>query len=285
VASNAERQAAYRQRKQVKRLAAKLNPPDHGAGTVDQVNAPGEDAPVVSVVTPPQAQKPLSLSERIFGKKGSTPVVVSHKPAAKGKGKQPEKSSMISTTLPTIIAGLVATYAGQIVRDPYKPCAPSKAEVIAVLGPLFEIIGRRVDIVTQAGEDATAIANSFLAAIAYSARAYIMYVQIKNRENGSEQVQHQQAASQTPSAGTGYSQPARADAGTEPSARVSQPVFAGAPVSTGRADTAIDHADIDGAAAGGDDSGDSVSDADKVAALFKRDVAGRRALGLLPAGV
>ncbi len=283
---NAERMRAYRARLKAEKEQAAVGAT---ATPIDPL-APGVsagDGGLTVTVKTTEPGPPLSLKDRLFGKKGSAPVAVKKVGGGGGKStKQQQGNTLISSTLPTIIASLIATYSSELLPADYRPCAPSKAECSAVLGPLFEIIGRRVDVVTQASEDATAIANAFLAAVAYGARAYVMYVQIRHTKekeekgNGSESQKSNAHQAPTGASGSPFN-----NYGAGAGARVDSAVFAGAPTSAGYASAANGDAYEHGAVVGSDDSAGGDSDADKVANLFKRDVQGRRALGLLPTAV
>jgi len=257
---------------------------DTANGDAADVAAPSavESPLTISVAVPTQSPKPSTLRERLFGKKAAAPATAIKKTPAKANSKK--QVNLISSTLPTILAGLIAVYVQDLLPEEYKPCAPSKNEASAVLGPLFEIIGRRVEVVSKASEDAIDIANSFIAAMAYGARAYVMYVQIKK---GNEK-RHEGTAN------TGVTgarqQPARLDdyrAVFSPGASdgAAGTVFGGTVSSTGYPDTAASDAGIGGAALEPDDRSDRDNEADAGDKLFKRDVAGRRQIGLLPVPV
>ncbi len=246
----------------------------------------------VTVAVPTQPSKPLSLKERLFGKKQAAPVAPPIKKTV-AKANSKKQVNLISSTLPTIIAGLIAVYVQDLLPEEYKPCAPSKAEASAVLGPLFEIIGRRVEVVSKASEDAIDIANSFLAAVAYGARAYVMYVQIKR---GKEK-RHEPATTGNNGAasrpnwystldedgnnrdGLTFAEYTRAGNGT------GGPVSDRPEVSPGYADSATGDVGIGGAADSDGTLSDRDIEANQVSDLFKRDTVGRRQIGLLPVPV
>lgn len=268
---NAARQRDYQARKKLEKLAKQGSVPLVSASPPDPAVLP-DDALNVTVNAPPPAA-PLSLKERLFGSRGA----VGTKKATSGKAKD---VSLISSTLPTILASLIATYAHDIVKDPYKPCTPTKAEVTAILGPLFEIIARRVDVVTQASEDALDLAKSFLAGVAWGARAYIMYVQIKDKTDGKEQSSSRDQPAVAAPANGAYSDGYRANQSSHSGA--GGPVSPGAAGSASNGGTAVSHAGVNGASPASDDLSDRDREAAAVADMFSRDKQGRIGLGLLP---
>lgn len=109
-------------------------------------------------------------------------------PVSKERVKKTE--NLISQVLPTALSGLLAMYSQKLFSDPYKPCAPSKAEVASILLPIFSVIQRHVAIEGKASQDAIDITTALLAAITVGMRMQLTRMEItnviQNSQNGTQ---------------------------------------------------------------------------------------------------
>lgn len=121
--------------------------------------------------------KPLSLKERLLGKfENLGDGEETKKPNARSrKG----SNDLIAKALPVVVNAFVVTLARNIIPDPYKMVAPTKEEVEAILNPFFSLLSRRIKVSYAASQDALDIIASLTAAMAYGTRAIITYEIIK----------------------------------------------------------------------------------------------------------
>ncbi len=242
------------------------------------IDPPVLDADLQVEITPNEAPK-LSLKDRLFGGT-STPLPGSPtkaKTVKKGqRGKQID-ASLLAKTFPSMIAAMTASYAQKLIKDPYKPCAPSQKEVVDVIGPLFSILSRRIEIVGTASEDIIDLISSVLAGFVAGVRIHITYLSIqeaveKAKLNGSNATRGNGNghASTHPSAG-----PIRIDTGTQFDTSQENLVPIGLVVRTDSSD-GDDYADSPNG-----DSGATKPEAALFADLSRRDRAGRVRLGLI----
>jgi hypothetical protein len=250
----------YQARKRAEQKAARTAiPPD-----IDEPHDITEDIPAIEVVQPAEKAKP-SLKERFMGKvKQPTP---DHKKRAKKVD-----SNLITQLAPTLVSTFLATYSRQWMQDPYKMCAPSQDEVLAMVAPYFNILSRYIEITGHASENVLDLINAFLASIMYGTRAYVTYVMIKEgtktHESPNELVQRRRTEYR---AGlereakeiNAYNDP------TEGNGPVGYPANQGINVENG-------HTNVED-----DNQPDTRREVDRVADLLRRDAEGRRKLGLV----
>lgn len=191
-AKNRAWQAASRARKKAAKVQA-----ENATAVADTEASTG---PSVQIDIPEEGPK-LSLKERLMQKIGGTdqhkPVTL---PTAKGKR---SSNNLITTVLPTLLSGFLTTYTRNMLPDVYKACAPSKEEVSSIIGPLMDILARRVQVYGKGSPDITDLLNSLIASLAYGTRAYITYSQIREREsqfNGHEHSTSSESGQVGPSA-------------------------------------------------------------------------------------
>jgi hypothetical protein len=227
-------------------------------------NKPMSADPLIEVV-PPVEKEPEKFAEKLMGF-APKKRVTSRKPKAKGKQID---VNLISKLAPTIVATFAATYARSLLKDPYKVCAPSQKEVLSMVGPLFDILSRSIEITGQASQTVIDLINVVIASILFGTRSYVTYAMIKENEtNGAK-----------PSATTHAVRPNVT--GKEPSSiewdisgtTSSIDGTIGGP-STISSNGSTDSNDV---SHGGDREG-----AELFAHLFKKDIDGRIRLGLLP---
>lgn len=280
--SNAERQKEYREHKAREKAQGGIQPAvgePGGAGLTAGVGDEPEETLTVSVNTPEPEKTSLSIKERLFGQKqGIQPI---KKPAARSGAKSKKRIDFVSVLLPTMLAGLMVTFVRDKLPEEYQPCAPTQQEASAILRPLFEEIARYVEVTGKLSETAINLTNCVIAMIAYGARSYTTYVEIKHDiakgKRHEDRTTSTNSSSNAAAVASDYNDGYRGNQG---------------PVSG--IDGAGDNGNVGGNERGyaGDDSsngaaipdgnaGGELSDAAKVANMFKRDRDGRVKLGLL----
>jgi hypothetical protein len=214
-------------------------------------------------VKAPDEKEPASLTERLKDFAPKTP----RKPRAKRpiKGKQID-ANLISKLAPTLVATFVATYSRQMLKEPYKMCAPSQQEVMTIVSPLFNILSRQVEITGQASETVIDLITCAIASIIFGTRAYVTYATIKENEQSGKS--HGNVAT-TNITGSNGSSPTRSN-----SAKDSSDIGTSELISTD--DTNGVTGDSDG------DSEHTRQDANLFSELFAKDIEGRIRLGYLP---
>lgn len=155
VKENAAKKQAYRETK--KETAVKAEPI--------------AETPDVEIRATEPAKK--TLRERLGISGGAKPV-----PLPKSKRKTVNTSKLMIDVLPTLAASLIAAYCRDRLPIEYQPCAPTNAEVSAIIQPLMDILSRRVAVAIQMSQDAIDVMNSLICTCAYGVRAYVTFVQI-----------------------------------------------------------------------------------------------------------
>lgn len=155
VKENAAKKSAYRETK--KETAVKAEPM--------------VETPDVEIRATEPAKK--TLRERLGISGGAKPV-----PLPKSKRKTVNTSKLMIDVLPTLAASLIAAYCKDRLPVEYQPCAPTNAEVSAIIQPLMDMLSRRVAVAIQMSQDAIDITNSLIQALAYGVRAYVTFTQI-----------------------------------------------------------------------------------------------------------
>jgi hypothetical protein len=162
-----------KRREQQRRYRAKRRAEQNGL--VPEVSPAGvADAVHVEVASQPEKPK-LSLKERMLGL--TAPQV---KTSSANVAKRTKKSDAnLKQVIPTVIAAAVALYTHHAIKDPYKMCAPSQEEVVAMISPYFSILNRYVEVTGHMSETVLDVIAAVLASITYGTRAYGTYVMIK----------------------------------------------------------------------------------------------------------
>ena len=272
-AKNAARQKAYRAKRKLEAAVGVMEETVvlPGGGT-DVSAAVAGDPDLKITVKPGDPRSKPTLRERLG--LGGGPKQAQPQPARRGGARKiADKPNLIVTLLPTILASLVATYARDRLPEEYQACAPTRQEVKAILDPLMDIIGRRVEVAAEVSQDVLDLTNALICTIAYGARAYVTYVDIKKGLPDAKQQHREEPA---PVYQTGL----RAYQNTDN--RISVPVVGGN--GTGPAEPEY------GLNSNGADHPDDAqqlrdNEAAQVASLFRRDREGRVQLGLLPRGL
>lgn len=189
-------------------------------------------------------------------------------PVSKERVKKTE--NLISQVLPTALSGLLAMYSQKLFSDPYKPCAPSKAEVASILLPIFSVIQRHVAIEGKASQDAIDITTALLAAITVGMRMQLTRMEITNV------IQNSQAQGSNDSSINGNTGRDSGGAGS--------PIIRFNPGTHGASEQwrdANDGHDGNGHGANGVAVNESW-EAEAVRGLLRKDTLGRRQMGLAP---
>ncbi len=107
------------------------------------------------------------------------------KPTKQQQSHIDKSENLVSSVLPLTIAGMVALYSKRLFAEPFKPCAPTKQEVSAILTPIFSVIARHVELTGKASQDAIDIASSLLSALTLGTRMLMTaeVIRANNQEN------------------------------------------------------------------------------------------------------
>lgn len=227
----------------------------------------------VEVAAPVDVQRPKqSLKDRLLNQFKEDASV--KRPSDKERDKRTE--GLLSTVLPLTLSGMIAVYSRNFFPDDYKACAPSREEVSTILLPVFSVIARHVEIEGRASQDAIDLFTALLASITVTTRMLITAQEVRyglNQRDTSERTENRPTnnISQFPGNRGGYNQATvAATHGNSGSQNGTIPPGYGQPNGV--------NGHTDGS---NGDTGNGLSEAEKVAALFARDVEGRRRLGLL----
>lgn len=120
---------------------------------------------------------PASLKDRILGSFEKTEPEKKQPP----RGRKTGSNDLIAKALPTVVNAFVVSVSRNLIPEPYKLMAPTKEEVEAILNPFFSLLSRRIKVSYQASQDALDIIASLTAIMAYGTRAIITY-EIINKE-------------------------------------------------------------------------------------------------------
>lgn len=220
----------------------------------------------------PIPDKP-SLKERLMNKITPPVGVKSGTKRTKGKRGQQIDKNLLSQMAPMLVASFVATYTRQMVPDPYKVCAPTQDEAMAIIKPYFNILSRYIEITGHASENMIDIIGSIIAASLFGTRSYMSYVAIseaikRGQDNGTSQA-HDKSTGARQHASTHRTSSTERNT-EEINGTTGNSVGIGTVAHNGKSDAQNGH------------SGSRDSDALLVASLFSRDIEGRKQLGLLP---
>lgn len=299
-AYNAEKQRAFRAKQKAKNNPTSSSMGDTSNGVVSNGDsiAPLEDALEVDVIEEAQpVEEKLSLFQRTMNKIGLSQNEAPVKRTGRGRK---QKENLLITALPTVLASLVVTYATQMLPEEYEACAPKQEEVTGIIAPLMDIIGRRIEIVGKVNQDATDVISSILCALMMGVRMYVTYVEIRNegnphakakptREESYKRSLEREAELYADDSGSGQDDSIISLAqGMRNHQAARQGIVAdGDRTARGAINAHDSENDANGGNAHSNDGTgyDADSEASKVASLFRRDIAGRQQLGLLPRAV
>lgn len=290
-AINAQRQKDFRARQKAQRENGTPKTSGTVASSGETLAVPDEGIEVdVIEETQPQEEK-LSLFQRTMAKlQGGASEVepVKARARASGKKKQADENLLV-TALPTLLASLVCTYSSSLLPDEYKECSPTLTEVSGIIAPLMEVIGRRVEFVGKVNQDATDIISSLMCALMMGTRMYITFVDIRKASNGNGSTRQRKAEPiRHENLDDGGNVPTDIKQGLRNYQATHQGVIADDTSNDGRgtyANDAKNDVERNGADASNDTGQDELSEAERVANLFRRDKQGRQQLGLLPSAV
>src|SRR6266568_4726796 len=294
-AHNTQKMREYREKKKQQK-AATTPQPQQAPGVVvpvneDTVATPGgvDDTLTVDVKVDAAEAPQLSFVERTKQKLGIGQTSAPAAPAKRIVSRAKKKENLLTSTLPTVMCAFIATYSRELIADPYKPCAPSQEEVTGIIGPLMDILARQVEITGKMSQTTIDLTNSLLCAFLFGIRSYMTYTQIKNPTL--EKDRHD-----------AYREKLAREAAEYDAVVNEQPLAGGmrshqaAPAGLGRdnrsqyaaAETAIAAETYDASSNANSTNGHTEGrdhEADIVSSMFKRDIAGRERLGLLPSRV
>lgn len=260
------RRSQHRQQKQEREKQEQSSP-----GTTVE---PSEEFSLKMDVNEAIERPKITFKERVLDKLNAGKDETEKKTVAKGAKEHLDKSyHLLSSVLPLTLSGIIALYTEKLFSDVYKPCAPSKEEVATILLPIFSVISRHVEIEGKASQDAIDLGSALLAAIVVSTR--MLFTAEEIRRNG-----RNQAGNIIPISKGDIS---RGSASPNSQTEISRPP--GTVPSTNGVETfwraSNDAINGDGNVATGD-TGPRPSEAERVAALLRKDTLGRRQMGLAP---
>lgn len=210
-------------------------------------------------VSPPDAKEPLTVTEKIQ-------EAVKRRSPSKSRGRKID-DNILKKVAPLLVATFVATYSRDLIDAPYKECAPSQQEVIAIVSPLFNILSRSLTIAGKMDDTTIDLIFCALASLMYGSRVYMTYSKIKEKEEHARL--HGNVGTSSPTTGTDRSQ------GGGEVRRESYPSNGGSeqvgPLPS-NGSVSIDTGD----------SEDARREAALFADLFSKDIDGRVRLGMLP---
>jgi hypothetical protein len=151
------------------RYRAKQEAKEAGIPFLEDVTVPADDGLELEVEAPVITKQ--SFRDRVMGRLND--IKESGKEKETDKKRIVKSEALIQSVLPTMLAGLIALYSRDLFRDPYKPCALTKAEVSSVLLPVFSIMHRHLEIEGKISQDMLDVASAFTAMIVITMRVLI----------------------------------------------------------------------------------------------------------------
>lgn len=148
---------------------------DQNPSLIGGIIEPTLNEPAIEILEKEETT-PLSLKERLFGQQNQVHPKVPAKSGTRGKKID---ANMLTQVLPVSLSMSIALYARKLIKEPYKACAPSQVEVYGTIGPFFNIIGRRVQIVGSASEDVIDIVSALISSICTGIRMHITMLTIQ----------------------------------------------------------------------------------------------------------
>lgn len=118
-----------------------------------------------------------SLFERFTG----TIQTVAPKKTRRTKKVDP---TIITKVAPLVVSSFAVSFIRQRVQEPYKVCCPTQEEVVNMIKPYFNILSRYVEITGHLSENTVDLISAMLASVIYATRAYVTFVNIKEYEHG-----------------------------------------------------------------------------------------------------
>lgn len=155
-----------RRRQEIARLSKK---------TVEDVpENPEDDTVEIDIDDIPENTRKQSFKDRIFSK-----LKTNNDDKEVDKKRVEKSGKFFSHILPMALSGLLAQYSQNMFSEDYKQVSPTKEEFQAVLLPIGAIIGRRIEITTQASQDVIDISASATALVAMFLRMAITRMEIR----------------------------------------------------------------------------------------------------------
>lgn len=131
---------------------------------------------IPEIVVADNESTPPSLKERFF-----STFETAKEPKRTGRVSRQGQNDLIAKAMPTVFTAFILQISKNLVPDLYKPACPLKEEVEAILQPLFSILSRRIKVSVGASKDTIDAIACITAAFAYGTRALIT-VEIINKE-------------------------------------------------------------------------------------------------------
>lgn len=206
----------------------------------------GEENEDIQIEVADNESKPPSLKDRFF----STFETPKEPKKPWGRVSKSTQNDLIAKALPTLFTTLIVQLSRNLVPDPYKQACPTKEEVEAILQPFFSILSRRIKVSVGASRDALDIIACLTASVTYGTRALITVEVIKKEVKSDDRT------------------------------RVSREDNRITRNNESEAATNYDHANSQNS-----DTSDSKGETQLFSDLFRRDIDGRRQMGLLNRGL
>lgn len=174
--------------------------------------------------------------------------------------------TIITKVAPLVVSGFAVSFIRQRIPEPYKICAPTQDEVVAMVKPLFNILSRYVEITGHLSENTLDLITALLSSIIYGTRAYVTYVNIQEYNNA----RPDSLGDVRPVEPGSTIYPFNSGTNSVETNRNTKDIVVQEPYATnGHADDSTNN------------SSNERYEAEKLDNLFKRDIEGRRRLGLL----
>lgn len=119
--------------------------------------------------------KPPSLKDRFF----STFESPKEPKTSGGRASKSSRNDIVAKALPAVLTTLIVQLSRNLVPEPFKLACPTKEEVEAILQPFFSILSRRIKVSVGASKDTLDIIACLTASITYGTRALITVEIIK----------------------------------------------------------------------------------------------------------
>lgn len=180
--------------------------------------------------------------------------------------------TIITKVAPLVVSSFAVSFIRQRVQEPYKVCCPTQEEVVLMIQPYFNILSRYVEITGHLSENTVDMISAILASVIYATRAYVTFVNIKEYQENDRSSNDGLARTVNISTIGNIATNRNNLQGTDSE-----------PVTRNTEDTSIQEPNITNGATDDIDFNSSLSryEAEKLGNLFKRDLDGRRRLGLL----
>jgi len=150
----------------------------------------------VEVAASQPAAAPKSLLDSVLGgikrnpNGSASPTQGGGKSASSSAATGGDKEDNFLFTLVPVASGFLAYYSSALWAEEYKTCAPSKAEVSAVLTPVTRMLARRVNISLKETPDIRDTRLAATALLLYIVRAATLAIEISEQQEKNRAVNH-----------------------------------------------------------------------------------------------